>query len=83
MYLHSIFLLTPVPCVKYYSYFRKEVLEPCGIYVDNSEWESAVSSPRNVTRNFKMPGWEEWTERQQAQFREICGEEMEKCGYEF
>jgi len=64
-----------------YEYFRSEVLEACHIHIDKKEWEMAVASPRNITSNFQMPKWEDWTPEQQNTFKEICGDEMAKCGY--
>lgn len=66
-----------------YNYFYNEILEPCHIHIEEEEWERAVASPRNATSNFGMSAWEGWTQEQQNIFREICGEEMTKCGYEF
>lgn len=67
-----------------YDYFTTQILEPCGaIRIGREVWESAVASPRNITREFSMPRWEAWTPEQQRVFSEICGEEMEKCGYSF
>lgn len=65
-----------------YEYFQEEILKPCHILLDKKDWEAAVASPRNVTNNFEMPKWEDWTPVQKKTFHEICGEEMEKCGYE-
>ena len=66
-----------------YEYFSSEVLTPCGILIDKKNWQNAVVSPRNTSREFSMPKWQDWTPEQQKTFREICGEEMEKCGYPF
>jgi hypothetical protein len=66
-----------------YEYFQREVLEPCGIYIEKKVWETTVNTPRNTTGEFSMPKWDQWTSEQQKKFREICGEEMEKCGYSF
>lgn len=66
-----------------YEYFYNEILEPCHISLDKKMWESAIASPRNITSNFEMPKWKDWTAEQQKTFREICGDEMGKCGYMF
>jgi hypothetical protein len=66
-----------------YEYFHYEILEPCHIYIDKKNWEIEIASPRNITSNFQMPKWDDWTPEQQKVFREICGSEMTKCGYEF
>lgn len=64
-----------------YEYFRANVLEPCGLKLDESAWRAAVAVPRNTTRTFQMPKWEDWSARQQDAFTKICGEEMLNCGY--
>lgn len=67
-----------------YEYFCNEVLTPCGVYIEKRNWEAAVATPRNTTTgDFSMPKWDQWTPEQQKTFREVCGEEMEKCGYTF
>ena len=66
-----------------YEYFCSEVLEPCQIFLEKKVWEAAVASPRNITSSFEMPKWKDWTAEQQKTFREICGVEMETCGYRF
>ena len=65
-----------------YEYFEYEILEPCGIHLENEDWKAAISTPRNTTPEFSMPKWDQWTREQQKTFREICGEEMVKCGYD-
>ncbi len=66
-----------------YEYFCSEILEPCHISIDKKDWEVAIASPRNTTSNFQMQKWDDWTPEQQKVFREICGDEMAKCGYTF
>jgi hypothetical protein len=66
-----------------YEYFSREILEPCGIHIDEDVWLAAIATPQNISREFSMPKWGQWTSEQQKNFREICGEEMEKCGYSF
>jgi len=65
-----------------YEYFQSQVLEPCGIYVEKEVWKASIRTPRNTTKKFSMPKWDQWTPEQQKTFREICGEEMKQCGYE-
>ena len=66
-----------------YAYFCEQVLGPCGIELEESVWRSAVTCPQNVTPRHQMPKWENWTPQQQKIFRDICGEEMSACGYDF
>jgi sulfotransferase family protein len=64
-----------------YEYFSGKILEPCGILLDRRDWEIATAVPRNTTREFSMPTWDQWSAAQRRTFTEICGDEMEKCGY--
>lgn len=66
-----------------YDYFTSQVLEPCGIHIDKATWENMIASPRNTTKAFQMSKWEDWTPEQQKTFKDICGDEMSKCGYAF
>jgi hypothetical protein len=66
-----------------YDYFAEQVLQPCGIHIEKKDWEATIKTPRNVSKEFTMPKWDKWTAQQQQTFREICGAEMEKCGYDF
>jgi hypothetical protein len=65
-----------------YEFFANEVLEPCGLHIEKTDWESAKSTPRNITSQFSMPKWDQWKPDQRKTFREICGDEMIQCGYE-
>jgi hypothetical protein len=69
--------------VSSYEYIRDEILDPIGIPLEKALWEKALASPRNITTNFRMPKWENWSLKQKASFTEICGEEMRQCGYVF
>lgn len=69
--------------VSNYDYFRNELLGPCHIYIEKTDWERSVTSPRNTTGRFGMPKWDDWSPQQKRAFETICGDEMAKCGYEF
>jgi hypothetical protein len=64
-----------------YEYFASEILKPCGIHIERNSWQSAISIRRNITSDFSMPKWDQWTLEQKKTFTEICGEEMAQCGY--
>lgn len=66
-----------------YEYFHMEVLEPCGLQIEERAWREAINSPRNITPRHQMPKWDDWNSQQQQTFREICGAEMAACGYDF
>lgn len=69
--------------LKDYKYFSDNVLEVCGIQIEKRKWETYVNTPRNVTKEFAMPNWDNWKVDQQRTFRKICGEEMDAIGYSF
>jgi hypothetical protein len=64
-----------------YEYFSSEILEPCSIHIEKTDWETAKSTPRNITSKFSMPKWGQWSQEHQKTFKDICGEEMKQCGY--
>jgi hypothetical protein len=64
-----------------YEYFKSEILDPCGINIEHAVWEASIALPRNISREFSMPKWDQWTPQQQQAFKEICGDEMAACGY--
>ena len=65
-----------------YEYFQSQVLETCGLHIEKKDWEATVNIPRNITGEFSMPKWDQWSPEQKKTFREICGDEMAKNGYE-
>ena len=65
-----------------YEYFRDQVLEPCGLTIEKKTWEATISIPRNITSEFSMPKWKQWTPEQKKTFINICGEEMAQNGYD-
>jgi hypothetical protein len=69
--------------LKNYDYFADNVLQPLGLEISKKEWETEVATPRNTSSGFGMPKWDQWSPEQQKTFRDVCGEEMAKCGYEF
>lgn len=66
-----------------YVALREQVLDPLGLALDESAWDAAArATPPNRTSRHDMPPWDDWTDRQKATFREICGEEMAHYGYD-
>jgi len=64
-----------------YEYFQAEILEPCHLNIEKKAWETAIASPRNTTSSFQIAKWDDWSQEQKQIFKEICGNEMEQCGY--
>ncbi|MEJ2187579.1 MAG: hypothetical protein P8Z36_16945, partial [Gemmatimonadota bacterium] len=66
-----------------YEALRDQVLTPLGLTLGEPAWSAATSGAHpNRTPSHDMPRWEDWTDRQKASFREICGEEMALYGYD-
>lgn len=64
-----------------YTLFRKQILEPLGLEAEETIWQAAVQRPKNITREYTIGPWEDWTPEQREQFICICGEEMQEYGY--
>ena len=46
------------------------------------EWMEFVRKPKNITRTFLFPKWPEWSRSDKDTFIALCGEEMNRYGYE-
>lgn len=64
-----------------YGTFRADVLDPLGLQVERSVWKSEVNNPRNETGSHVLPPPDRWQPERKRRFWEICGGEMERCGY--
>ena len=69
--------------VRDYDYFRQRCLDILGLYIPENVWRKVVSrkSP-NSSKKYEFPSWEDWTIDQKKSFIKICGETMQKLGYE-
>ena len=65
-----------------YALFRKQILEPLGIELEKAVWQASVQRPQNVTKEYAIGSWDDWTAEQQKQFIRICSKEMQEYGYE-
>ncbi len=65
-----------------YDYFKSELLDQIGVDIDALTWQGYVSQKQNVTPTYRLPHYKDWTATQQQQFKSICGEVMQRCGYE-
>ncbi|GBE06030.1 hypothetical protein BMS3Abin10_01672 [bacterium BMS3Abin10] len=65
-----------------YALFRKQILEPLGIELEKAVWQASVQRPKNVTKEYAIGSWDDWTVEQQKQFIRICSKEMQEYGYE-
>lgn len=65
-----------------YEYFQKYVLKPLELEITEDVWRKDIDSPKNVTKEYKIPHWSEWDYDMMQKFFAICGEEMKKNGYE-
>ena len=64
-----------------YSYFNKEVEVYLNLDVGEERWLQAVNRPANRTDAHLLPPWPQWSEEMKGTMLEICGDEMEACGY--
>ncbi len=64
-----------------YSLFIKQILEPLGLELDEDVWQAFANNPKNMTKNYTIGSWEDWTTEQREQFIRICGKEMKEYGY--
>ncbi|MBU0995291.1 MAG: hypothetical protein KJ737_22575 [Proteobacteria bacterium] len=65
-----------------YQYFCKQILEPLNIYISLATWEKEINKPKNVSRKFIFPHYDNWSGHQKEKFRNICGPVMESLGYD-
>ena len=66
-----------------YDAFQEQMAGPLGLAtIDVATWEGAVKVKRNPSARILFPHWREWTAEQNAAFREIAGDVMEKVGYD-
>jgi len=66
-----------------YDYFEEQFSKSIGIDISYDTWLSVVGAKSsNATSSYNFPSWEDWTHNQRAAFDRICGETMDKLGYE-
>ena len=54
-----------------------------GVDVSETSWSAVVNKPsKNASKTYDFPEWDVWEEDQKRSFVEICGDTMEKLGYE-
>jgi hypothetical protein len=64
-----------------YDYFSEKVLNILGLEISEFLWEKERNKPKNITTDYTLPKWPNWTEEEKSIFNEICGEEMRLSGY--
>ncbi len=64
-----------------YSYFHREVEAYLNLSVGEERWRQAVDRPANRTDSHLLPPWPQWSEEMTRTFLDICGDEMDACGY--
>ena len=64
-----------------YSYLKEKLLNPLGLELSEKIWEDEIKKPKNITIEYKIPHWKEWTKRRTYTFNNICDETMKKLGY--
>ncbi len=69
--------------VKEYDYLRENVLEPANIELSPTEYQASLDrKSANAAREYSIPHWDEWDDQLRTQFDAICGETMERMGFE-
>lgn len=68
--------------VNNYDYFKENLLDKLDIRMERDIWEEITSTPKNITRNFRIPHWTEWPVKYKESFNNICAHEMANLGYD-
>ena len=66
-----------------YDYFVEHLLAPLGLEVEAHVWKAHTARTTNRTPRYRLPKYEAWPAGLKTRFAEICGAEMEACGYRF
>lgn len=64
-----------------YTYFKNQLLDYLGIDISIETWQQYVERPKNITPNYQIGHWENWSDTERDIFKKICGNEMEQYGY--
>lgn len=68
---------------KEYDYVREHILEPVGLKLTQQQYdESMGKKSANAAQQYTIPHWNDWDETMRKHFDEICGETMQRLGYE-
>ena len=65
-----------------YGYLQRSILDPLSLHIPRDQWRSAVNRPENATKRYRIPHWSHWDADMRDAFDTICGEEMQRNGYE-
>ena len=64
-----------------YVLFKKQILEPLALDMDEECWSACAHRPENRTTTHTEEPWTAWSDQQKERFHILCGEEMMKYGY--
>lgn len=64
-----------------YNYLKEKLLDPIGLDISKEIWEGEIHKPKNITIEYKLPHWKNWSDEKTTIFNDICGETMRKLGY--
>jgi len=68
---------------KDYNYVKKEIIAPIGLQLSKDQYDASMSrKSANAAKQYTIPHWNDWDQTMRNQFDEICGELMERLGYE-
>lgn len=66
-----------------YEYFQRQVLEKLNLDIPFEIWRKSVGQKsKNATRVHSFPAYSEWTSSQKSFFQEMCGDLMDRFGYQ-
>lgn len=64
-----------------YEYLNTILLNKINVDLSEETWVKYKNKRKNFTVKYNIPKWEKWNKKMKNEFKEICGEEMEKNGY--
>lgn len=65
-----------------FDYFKENLLKFFDLKMSKDIWQKEIIVPRNISEEYKAPHWTKWDQEKKNSFLKICGETMEKLGYD-
>lgn len=67
-----------------YDYFKTNLMDYLAIgNISADVWKEGMQKVNNETPVYRFPVYKDWSNKDNAAFERICGEEMSKCGYAY
>ncbi len=64
-----------------YHYFKQNLLNHIDINISEQQWLNYKNKPQNITKKYKFPHPDNWSNEMKLIFNKICGKEMKKYDY--